>query len=430
MKKNLNKIIALAIGISVMSGSVMPVFAVDTTQSTNVMQTQSNQKSVITLDEVVKSAVDNSDKLALKTNQITVYERKMDLEEYNKDYKEEIGENANNDTLDDFSYDNLELQQKQTEQSREFLKDQIANDITKKYNAIILKQMDIDKSKFDLETQTKNLDILKTKVAIGLATSNQLYDKQIEIKKAQDYIKAKEDSLKVSIEFLGVLSDLDLSKYTLDSNIEFNTFKLDGSIDEYVDDKVDKYLKYNDELVKFTDDYLKELKDESIKDLKNVIDGDVAESPDKNDSKYTVSDGAGGTQQDATAYSVDLLMYVRQQEKIINGYSSYLDARYNTDEAKVKLNDSKKNLKNSLKEMYASLTDLENQINSLKEQVQSTNTKIKYAKSQVDLGMMTQNDYKTQVLNSENLNYSLRNLIITYNNVKDSIEKPWILNNN
>lgn len=429
MRKNLNKIISLAIGISIVSGSIIPAFAADITQSTNIVQTQSTQKPIITVDEVVKSAVDNSDKLALKTNEITMYERKKDLEEYNKDYKDEIGEDTGNDTIDDFPYDKLELQQKQTWQLKDFLQDQIANDITKKYNAIILKQMELSKLKLDLEIKAADFNTLKTKVAIGLATSNQLYDKQIEIQKAQDAIKTKEDSLKVNIDYLGVLSNLDLSKYTLNQDISFNVFKIDGSIDEYLDDKIDQYLKYNDEIVKSTDDYLKELKDESINKIKKVIDGDVEKAPQKTDyAKYDEKDTE--VDESIAPYEAGLLLYVSKQEKIINGYSSYLDARYNTDEAKVKLDDSKKNLKNTLKEMYVTLTDLENQINSLKEQIQSTNTKLKYAKTQVDLGMMTQNDYKSQVQKSEDLDYSLRNLIITYNNTKNCIEKPWVLSNN
>ena len=309
-----------------------------------------------------------------------MYEKKMNLAEYTEDYYEKTGQNADNDTIDDFPYDKLELQEKQTKQSEGFLQDQIANDITNKYNAIVLKQMDINRLKFDLEVKTKELSIMKTKVTIGSATSNQLYDKQIEITKAQDAIKAKEDSLKVNIDYLGVLTNLDLSNYTLDTNTDYNTLKIDGSVDEYLDDKINQYLKYNDEIIKFTDDYLKELKDEKMDDVKKTIDGDVAEAPQQADfAKYDLSDT--DVDESTVAYGVALLQYERKQEKLISAYSSYLDAKYSIDEAKVNLDNSKKNLKNTLKEMYATLTDLENQISSLKEQIQSTNTKLKYAKN-------------------------------------------------
>lgn len=430
MKRKLNKIAALAIGINILNVSTIPVLAADNVESnytSNNIQQQASQKRLLTLDDAIKATINNSDKLTLKTKEITMYENKMDLAEYNEDYYEETSQNTGNDKIDDFPYDKLELQEKQTKQSKGFVEDQIANDITNKYNAIVLKQLDINRLKSDLEIKNKELSIIKAKVTMGLATSNQLYDKQIEITKAQDSIKAKENSLKVNMDYLEVLTNLDLSNYVLDPNIDYNTLKIDGSVDKYLDDKINEYLKYNDEIVKFTDDYLKELKDEEIGDVKKAIEGDVAAAPQKTD--YVKYDENGTEVDDGTvAYGVALLKYERTQEKLISAYSSYLDARYNIDEAKVNLDNSKKSLKNTLKEMYATLTDLENQISSLKEQIQSTNTKLKYAKTQVDIGTMTENDYKAQVVKSEELHISLRNLINTYNNLKNSIEKPWALN--
>jgi len=110
-------------------------------------------------------------------------------------------------------------------------------------------------------------------------------------------------------------------------------------------------------------------------------------------------------------------------------YDSYIDGKYNYDESKVKLDDTKKNLKNVLKENYSTLLDLENKIDTVKEQVSSTNTKLKFAKVQVAMGLMLQNAYNKQVLASEDLNTSIIKLVNTYNNLSDSIEKPWILNN-
>jgi len=104
---------------------------------------------------------------------------------------------------------------------------------------------------------------------------------------------------------------LNLSNYSLDQSIQYDIFKIDGSVDGYFDDKIDTYLKYNNDMIK--------------------------------------------------------------------------------------------------------------------EQIKSTNTKLRYAKSQVDIGMMTENTYKAQVLKSEDLDTALRNLINTYNTLANSIQKPWIL---
>lgn len=425
MRKNLNKIVSLAIGISVLSGSIVPVFAADITQST---YSNNMQKPVLTLEDVIKATIDNSDKLALKQKELHMYDDKEDIQDKKDDFYDENNLKTGNDTIDDFLYDKLGLQQKQTEQSKNFLKDQIANDITKKYNTIILKQIDINKLKTSLEIKTNDFNNLQTKVSIGMATANQLEDKQIEIKSLQNDIQSKENSLKNNMDYLGVLTNLNLSNYTLDSSINYDIFKIDGSIDEYLDDKIDTYFKYNNKMIDLTKDYLKELKSEDIKD---IIDEDIPSIPDK--SLYIKTDETGISTLDSGSYALALIGYQQKVEsftKRLTAYESYLDAKYSMDEAKVKLDDSKKSLKNGLKESYSTLIDLENKINRLKEQISSTNTKLKYAKSQVDMGMMTENDYKAEVLKSQDLDTSLRNLINTYNNLENSIEKPWILSSN
>jgi hypothetical protein len=447
MKKNIKKVVAIGIGISIMNGAMVQAFAVENNEK-NIVQTSTdktkglenitkkvitnesnsiingqvvNIKPILTLENIIKSAIDNSDKLSLKSKEITLYRNKEKLQEKNNDFYESI-----NQKVYDFPYDKLELQEKQTKQSKEFLEDQIANDITAKYNAIIIKQIDINKAKTNLEIKNKELDTARTKVRIGMATDNQLNDKQIEIKSLQDDIKAKEDSLKNNIDYLGVLTNLNLSNYTLDQNIKYDVFRIDGSVDKYFDDKIDTYLKYNYKMIKLTKDYLDELKDDGIKD---IMDKDIPQIPDK--SKFVAMDQNTGTATfNSNGYALSLIDFMQTQQiflKKLDAYSSYLDGKYNLEESKVKLDDAKKNLKNGLKEGYSTLLDLENKINTLNEQVKSTNTKLRYAKSQVDIGMMTENNYKAQVLKSEDLDTALRSLINTYNTLKDNIQKPWLL---
>ncbi|NSJ92909.1 hypothetical protein G7A79_28015, partial [Coprococcus sp. MSK.21.13] len=167
----------------------------------------------------------------------------------------------------DFPYDKLELQEDQTRQSREFLEDQIASDIRSKYNAIVLKEIDIDKSKRDLKVKSKDLETMKTKVEIGMATPNQLTDAQIQIKTLKDNIKAKEDSLKNSKDYFKVLTDLDLDQYRLDRDIDYEVFRIDGSVDEYMDERIEEYLKYNDKILDLTKEYIEELEDDEIDEL-------------------------------------------------------------------------------------------------------------------------------------------------------------------
>lgn len=444
MRKNINKIVAIAIGLTIMSGSIIPVFAAETTEniSTSVLTNESNsiilgnsttseqaatKKPVLTLDNAIAATIANSYKLSLKSEQITLYRKKMDLQDTRNDFYDKTGYS----TVYDFPYDKLELQKDQTDQSKEFLQDQIANDITGKYNDIILKKIEINKLKTNLEIKTKDFNTMKTKVTIGMATTNQLDDKEIEIKSLQDDINAKENSLNNKIDYLGILTNLNLSDYTFDASINYNVFRIDGSLDEYLDNKIDVYQKYNYEILDLTKDYFKQLEDDGVKKIPNES---LVTIPNKEDYKVTYTDANGlnvtnsreTDGYDTNAYAIALIKY----DKTLTGYESYLDGKYSMNEAKVKLDDSKKTLKNGLKESYSTLLDLENKITRLNEQIKSNNTKLKFAKTQVDIGMMTENDYKAQVLKSEDLDTSLRNLINTYNTLKDTIEKPWILSSN
>ena len=75
MRKNINKLVAFAIGVSVMSGSIIPVFAADTTtQNTSTItsvQAQTIGKPVLTLDDAIKAAINNSETLTFNEKKIS-----------------------------------------------------------------------------------------------------------------------------------------------------------------------------------------------------------------------------------------------------------------------------------------------------------------------------------------------------------------------
>jgi phage shock protein A len=157
---------------------------------------------------------------------------------------------------------------------------------------------------------------------------------------------------------------------------------------------------------------------------------DTEKLPDKASSITVKADGTH--EFDSGSYALKLIEYQQKQMEHLaklNAYGEYIDGEYSVSEAKVKLEESKRNLKNGLKESYSTLLDLENKIDMLKEQVNSTNTKLSFGKAQVDMGLMLQNDYDKQVIESEDLDTGIRKLVYTYNNLKESIEKPWILSN-
>ncbi|OPJ65946.1 TolC family protein [Clostridium chromiireducens] len=442
MSKKIKKVLIIGIVLSIINSSALPAFAVeDKEKLTKVQTTLVNEKivdistktqnlqitevrKILTLDKAIEAAISNSDKLKLKSKEIKMYQDKIDLQEKNNDYYKSIGQKVY-----DFPYDKLELQEKQTKESKEFMEDQIANDITNKYNDMILKEIDINKSKRYLELKKKDFDFIKGKLSLEMATPTEVKDAEIELKSLENDIKAKENLLNDNKEYFKVLTDLDIKNtYKLDDSMKYEKFKISGSMDEYIDDKIDKYLKYDTEILKLTKDYMKDLKDDGIKD---IMKKDTEKLPDKALSITAKEDGT--YEFDSGSYALKLIEYQQKQMEYLaklNAYGEYIGGDYNVSEAKVKLEESKRNLKNGLKEGYSTLLDLENKIDALKEQVNSTNTKLSFGKAQVYMGLMLENDYDKQVLESEDLDTGIRKLVYTYNNLKDSIQKPWILSNN
>lgn len=431
MKKNISFLIALALSLSLAGGNCINVSATQN-YSSNIGTSNNLGTSVITLDRAIDAAINNSDSLKLKTKEIKYYKDKLKLQEYSNDFYEDINDDEIDNELLEFSYDKLEIQKDQSEATKNFLKDQIAADITDKYNAIILKEIEIENLKKSLEIKNNELYYLKTKVQIGKAKNNDLEDKEIEVKSLKDSITAKENSLNINKEYFGVLTNLNTSNCIFDRSVNYNKFKIDGSIDNYIDDKLDEYLHYNEEILNLTEDTFKDVKDDGVDD---ILDEDPPSMPDKAKYVSTETDENGKTTASFNygGYALGMIEYQSKIESYINHlqrYESYLDGKYSVDEGKVKLEDSKKQLRNGLKEVYASLLDLENTIDNLSDTVNSTNKKLEFAKASVENGLMTENDYNAKVLSAKDLESNLRKLVNTHDKLKNNIEKPWTLASN
>ena len=394
MKKNISLLIALALSVSLAGGNCISVSAIEKSDF-NVSTSNNIGVSVITLDRAIDAAISNSDSLKLKSKEIKYYKDKLKLQEYSNDFYEDINDDDIDNELLEFSYDKLEIQKDQSEATKNFLKDQITADITDKYNAIILKEIEIENLKKSFEIKNNELYYLKAKVQIGKAKSNDLEDKEIEVKSLKDSITAKENSLSINKEYFGVLTNLNTSNCIFDRSVNYNKFKIDGSIDNYIDEKLDEYLHYNEEILNLTEDTFNEVKDDGVDD---ILDEDPPSVPDKakyvstetdENGKPTASFNYGGYALGMMEYQSKIESYIKHLQR----YESYLDGKYSIDEGKVKLEDSKKKLKNGLKESYAALLDLENTIDNLSDTVNSTNKKLEFAKASVENGLMTENDY-------------------------------------
>ena len=400
MSKNINKLVAVAIGVSIMSGSAIPVFATDTTTTQNIssitnVQAQTNVKPVLTLDDAITAAVNNSDSLTLKEKYVKLQEDQLDIQ----------------DEIDDsgFPYDRLELVIKQSKEQKDFAEDQIAQDITNKYNEIVTKGKDLDKVKKKIEVGTKEFKDAELKNKLGLLTTVELKNKEIEIQNLKNNQKDIENKLKNKQDYFKVLTEKDLSKYVLEQDIKFESFKINGSADEYFDNVIEKYLKYDEEILKLAKDNTKDNSKDKPKqsEYNKLVDDATNPIP-----------GAKKSVPDEAAYNVAL-----------RTYGSYLTDKYTNSSDTVQLDQRKKNIKNGLKDSYATLLDLENKINVMKSSTSVDNKQISISKLKYDLGLITKTEYNKEALKleKEDLDVTLRGYIEEYNKQKSYIQKPWLL---
>ena len=404
MRKNINKLVAFAIGVSIIGGSIIPAFAADTTTqntttqntstTTNVQaQSQANVKPVLTLEDAIAAGIANDNTILLEIKNINLQEDKLDIQD-------DINDSG-------YDYDNQELVVKQEKQKRDFMEDQVAQNITDKYNDLIAQSKSLEKIKKQIEVETKKLSDVKLQKSLGLVTSINLSQAEINIQTLKNSEVNAENKLKNSQDYFAVLTGKDLNKYVLDGNTNYEVFRIDGSVDEYLDNIIDKYLEYDKESYDLFKDHVKD-------DLKDTLPDTL---PDKSSFSSDATDGTVTNPQTQN----------QKYQKVIEGYTAYLDAKFRVVGKSVELSEKKKSYKQILNAYYTTLLSLENNINVLKSNIELSNKQLSIAKLQVDLGLITKTQYNSQVVASEDLDINLRGLIDNYNKIKNSIEKPWTI---
>lgn len=201
MKNNINKLVAFAIGLSVMSVSIIPAFAEAVNQSTNAnaavnqsldeIPNQSinnytygkssvSQKSLLTLKGAIDSAVSTSETLALDDKKITYQDKMNDLNEEKDDAsntdddKKDFDKDTNDNTLDALK------------QQKDFDTDKLVQQITIAYNNIVTSQMKIDKASKVIDINTKELNDAKLKENLSIYTSIDVKSTELQIQNLQN----------------------------------------------------------------------------------------------------------------------------------------------------------------------------------------------------------------------------------------------------
>lgn len=423
MRKNINRLVAFAIGISVMSGASIPVFAADTTttntsttvasstntsgttmtatQNTgNVIYVQNQIKKVLTLKDAINAAFSTSQTLTLKEKKIRLEEDKLDLQEKISD--------------EGYQYDTQELAVKQAKEDKEFFEDQISQTVTNKYTDLVAKENELDKLKKQIEIKTKQIKDSELKKNLGLITAIDLKSAQNDLQTQKNNVKLKEDQLNNNKYYFKVLTGRDLSQYSLEQDQAYETFKIDGSVDAYFDKIIDKYLRYDAKSNELLKDYVKDIKPSSRP---------ADSAPKLSDFSDTIgADGVTIVESASDKFKREKADY----EQEVTAYKTYLQTRYNSSAAAVGLDEKKKSYKQILKDSYANLLDLENKINVMKSNVEINNKQLSNAKLKYDMGLMTKSDYDTQVITNLDFDNNLRALVTSYNTLKDEIQKPWL----
>ena len=418
MNKQISRIVAMGIGLSVISGSIIPAYATESINTSVIknVQTLANEDNILTVEEAINAAISNSDTLALKSKEIKLAKDKLDIQDDIDDFKDEDH---------DFPYDKLELLLNQTKENRDFMEDQIAEDIRGKFNDLVSAEMTIEKLKKDIDIKNREIETKLLKHNLGLATSIEIDAAKLELENLKVSLTNKENSLKDNKDYLGLLTNLDLSKYTLDRSVDYTPFRIEGSIDSYMSARVDEYMHYNEELITLTKDYLK---DNKVKEPSSPS----KKAPDKNDYYDTVTNDDGTVsnvfdeekyKQAVSDYKDDCTAYLTG----MNTYASYLSSKYELNSSEVSISEGKKTLKKGLIDSYTALLNLEDNINVLKSQMELTNRKLEITRTQYNVGLATKLDYDTAVVASQEIEISLRSLIDNYNKLKTSIQKPWVL---
>lgn len=407
MKKNINKLVAFAIGISVMSGSIVPAFAADTalqnTENITNVQTLAKQSSVFTLDDAITAAIANSSTIVLQSKKINLEDDKLDIQ----------------DDIDDdgYDYDNQELIVKQEKQKKDFMEDQVAQDTTDKYNDLVAQGKALDKIKKQINIKTKEVSDAQLKKSLGLITSIDLTQAQIDIQTLKNSEKDAENKFKNSQDYFAVLTNKDLSKYTLEQDTNYETFRIDGSVDSYIDDVINKYVEYDKDSYDLFKDHVDDLKDTVSEPGAVPQIGDFLDIVDNTSGTPVVIK----TRQDQLEDALD------QYSKDTTEYITYLSSKYALSGQSVSLSEKKKSYKNILNTCYSTLLNLENNINVLKSSIELNNKKLSNAKLQYDLGLTTKTQYDNQVVSNDDLETNLRTLIDNYNKLKNNIKKPWTI---
>ena len=435
MRKNLNKIVAFAIGVSVISGLAIPVMA-DTkvTYANSDSTNQNNTKQVLTLEDAINGSKSSSNTIAILDENIRLMQNINSLSDKKDDVVNSSDDSGSGltDTQKDYDEDKRKLQLNQLEQKRDFMVDKLSQSVTNAYNSLIISQLEISQLKNDIELQKTEIQQYNLKKSLGLVTDINIDQVNLGLQKNLNDLDNKQNTLKDDKENFKVLTGKDVDQYTLEDKIEYKKFALDGSLDEYLDGVIDEYVSYTQEINDLNKDFWND-------DDNKVTNGDVSDAKDfyeanKDKKAPSLSDYLGDKTGDDRINAI--ADYLKDSNSYTTGLSAYTGAiglrmnylqnKSSVTTSELELNETKDQYKKALRAMYTNLLNIEKSIDLLNSNVELSNKQLRINKINYDLGLKTKLDYDKSVSESETLNNQLKSTINSYNTLKAQLEKPWI----
>lgn len=435
MRKNLNKIVAFAIGVSVISGLAIPVMA-DTkvTYANSDSTNQNNTKQVLILEDAINGAKSSSNTIAILDENIRLMQNINSLSDKKDDVVNSSDDSGSGltDTQKDYDEDKRKLQLNQLEQKRDFMVDKLSQSVTNAYNSLIISQLEISQLKNDIELQKTEIQQYNLKKSLGLVTDINIDQVNLGLQKNLNDLDNKQNTLKDDKENFKVLTGKDVDQYTLEDKIEYKKFALDGSLDEYLDGVIDEYVSYTQEINDLNKDFWND-------DDNKVTNGDVSDAKDfyeanKDKKAPSLSDYLGDKTGDDRINAI--ADYLKDSNSYTTGLSAYTGAiglrmnylqnKSSVTTSELELNETKDQYKKALRTMYTNLLNIEKSIDLLNSNVELSNKQLRINKINYDLGLKTKLDYDKSVSESETLNNQLKSTINSYNTLKAQLEKPWI----
>ena len=433
MSKNLNKIVAFAIGVSIFTGSIVPAMA-DTVNNSNVnngvQATSSVNNKVLTLNEAFESAKAKSNTLAILDKNIQLMNSINGLNEKLDDV------NNLTDLTEDYNEDKRKLTLDKLEQKREFQIDKLKQDVTKAYNGLIVSSKEISKLKSDIELQKEEIEQAKLKRNLGLMTDINIDQVQISLQSNQNTLDNKQNVFNDDKYNFKVLTGKDVDKYVLEDTIKYDKFELSGSLDEYLDSVIGEFTTYSEQLNELESDYWNDddnkISNSDVSKAKDYYDEHKDDAEPKLDlSQY--DDDIEGMNKKINAIA-DYVSKTKETSNALSKYTGILSARMNylsqksaAEISEIQLNETKDQYKKSLRTMYTNLLNIEKSIDLIQANVELKNKQVKIDKINYDLGLKTKLEYDKSVNECETLNNQLLSAIDNYNNLKAQLEKPWLV---